>query len=67
MIYFTADLHLGHANIIRHCDRPFANAAEMDDALIANWNRRVRSSDSVYILGTSFFAHQNCQTAILKG
>ena len=22
-IWFTADLHLGHQNIIRYCDRPF--------------------------------------------
>ena len=34
MIYYTSDLHLGHANVIRHCDRPFADANEMDAALI---------------------------------
>ena len=25
--WFTADLHFGHANIIRYCDRPFADVA----------------------------------------
>jgi calcineurin-like phosphoesterase family protein len=55
MIYFTADLHLGHSNIIKHCFRPFANATEMDEVLIVNWNKRVRPSDSVYILGDLIF------------
>lgn len=24
--WFTADLHFGHTNIIRYCERPFADA-----------------------------------------
>jgi calcineurin-like phosphoesterase family protein len=51
MIFFTADLHFGHANIIRHCDRPFASADEMDEALIHNWNSAIGLNDEVYILG----------------
>lgn len=49
MIYFTADLHLGHANILR--DRPFQTVEEMDRCLIENWNGRVGPEDTVYILG----------------
>lgn len=49
--FFTADLHLGHANIIRYCDRPFADVAEMNDALVANWNDTVRPGDEVIVLG----------------
>ena len=56
MLYFTADLHLGHANIIRHCGRPFASVEDMDRCLIDNWNRRVRPEDTVYILGDLMFA-----------
>ena len=55
MIYYTADLHLGHANIIKHCDRPFSSADDMDEHLISCWNARVRSSDTVYILGDLIF------------
>jgi calcineurin-like phosphoesterase family protein len=55
MIYFTADLHLGHANIIKHCNRPFESAGEMDEHLITRWNARVRFSDTVYVLGDLIF------------
>ena len=51
MIFFTADLHFGHGNIIRHCNRPFASADEMDAALIHNWNSSVGQKDEIYILG----------------
>ena len=55
MIYFTADLHLRHENVISFCKRPFANADEMNEAIIANWNERVRGNDTVFILGDVFF------------
>lgn len=51
MIYYTADLHFGHANVIRFDKRPFASAEEMDRILIANWNSRVTDRDIVYIAG----------------
>lgn len=55
MIFYTADLHLGHANVIRHCDRPFRDADEMDSALIERWNRKVHRNDTVYIIGDFIF------------
>ena len=48
---FTADLHLGHANVIRYCDRPFADVDEMDRALVAGWNAVVADDDEVWVLG----------------
>lgn len=51
MIYFTADTHFGHRAIIELCRRPFSSVEEMNEALIANWNRRVRDNDTVFILG----------------
>jgi calcineurin-like phosphoesterase family protein len=53
--WFTSDLHLGHANIIRYCHRPFADVAEMDDALRYNWASRVAADDLVYVLGDVSF------------
>lgn len=58
MIYFTSDLHLGHANIIKLCDRPFSVVEEMDEALIANWNARVTNADTVYIVGDLIFRNE---------
>lgn len=50
-VFVTADTHFGHANIIRFCDRPYATAREMDDALVAEWNRVVGDDDDVLHLG----------------
>lgn len=49
--FFTADLHLGHANIIKYCQRPFGSVREMDKTLIDNWNSVVTPEDLVYVLG----------------
>lgn len=51
MNYFISDLHLGHENAIKLCDRPFSSAEQMDKALIENWNDRVKKGDTVYIVG----------------
>lgn len=51
MIYFTGDLHLGHANIIQHCNRPFSSTQQMNETIISNWNNRVNADDDVYVLG----------------
>ena len=50
MLYFTAAIQFGHENVIRFCGRPSATAAEMDEALIENWNSRVKGNDTVLIL-----------------
>jgi calcineurin-like phosphoesterase family protein len=49
--WLTSDLHLGHANIIRYCDRPFRDVEEMDAELVRRWNERVDDGDDVWVLG----------------
>jgi calcineurin-like phosphoesterase family protein len=49
--WFTADFHLGHSNIIRYCNRPFPDTAEMDEAIIARLNASVKAEDELYYLG----------------
>ena len=51
MIYFTADLHLGHNAIIHMQDRPFDSVEQMNDTLIKNINSFVSDNDTLYILG----------------
>lgn len=65
MIYFTADPHFGHANIVKMCGRPFENIEEMNEALIAAWNERVSGNDTVYIVGDMFFRCKDAES-ILK-
>ena len=55
MIFFTADTHFDHANIIRLCNRPYESIEQMNEDMIGKWNRKVTNSDTVYILGDMFF------------
>ena len=50
-IFFTADTHFGHENVIQFDKRPFASADEMDEEMIKRWNNKVGKGDLVYVLG----------------
>lgn len=55
MDFFTADYHLGHKNIIKYCNRPFANTQEMDQEIMANLLSATRRGDTLYFLGDLTF------------
>ncbi|UWU06580.1 metallophosphoesterase [Sinorhizobium medicae] len=50
---YTADLHLGHHGILRHCSatRPFDTVEQMDAAIVERINERVEASDILYVIG----------------
>ncbi|WP_267396689.1 metallophosphoesterase family protein [Sphingomonas sp. GC_Shp_1] len=50
-VLFTADTHFGDHRTINISRRPFANTAEMDEALVARWNAVVGVDDIVWHLG----------------
>ena len=52
-IFVIADIHFGHANIIRYCSRPFlsSDAGIMDQVLSRNWNCVVGPGNQIYVLG----------------
>jgi calcineurin-like phosphoesterase family protein len=49
--WFTSDFHLGHFNIIRYCNRPFADTREMDEVIVDRLNALVKPNDTLYFLG----------------
>lgn len=55
-VFFTSDLHFGHQNILKFCNRPWKTVEEMDKALIENWNSVVGKDDIVFDLGDFAFA-----------
>jgi calcineurin-like phosphoesterase family protein len=58
-VWFTSDLHLGHANIIEYCGRPFADVDTMNAALIERWNAVVQPDDTVWVLGDMVLGRSN--------
>lgn len=50
-MFFVADTHFGHTNIIKYCKRPFENVRDMDELIIEEWNRVVGARDIIYHLG----------------
>ena len=54
-VWFTADHHFGHANIVLHCTRPFGSVAEMNATMADRWNSVVGPQNVVYHLGDIFW------------
>lgn len=50
-VWFTSDTHWGDHRTINIHRRPFASAAAMEAALVANWNAVVAPDDIVWHLG----------------
>lgn len=56
-IFFISDTHFGHANMITFVNydgtrmRPFNSVEECDELMIENWNKIVKSNDTIYVLG----------------
>ena len=56
-VWLTSDTHFGHVGVTRFLRsdgtklRPWDNVADMDEALVENWNKTVRPTDKVYHLG----------------
>lgn len=57
--YYISDLHIGHANVVRFDNRPFADVNEMNNKIIEYWNARVKTDDTVYILGDFIWAKES--------
>ena len=65
-VWFTSDLHFGHKNIIKYCNRPFNDVDEMDLVLINNWNNVVNHDDIIFCLGDFSLTSTNNTINILQ-
>lgn len=79
--FVVADTHFGHHGVCRFLNedgsklRPWDNIEEMDEAMVAAWNARVRPHDKVYHLGDvvinrralSTLARLNGDKVLIKG
>jgi calcineurin-like phosphoesterase family protein len=63
-LFFTADQHFGHQNIIKFCNRPFKNTDEMTEELIKRHNNKVPKGARVYHLGDIFWRNIENKQAI---
>jgi calcineurin-like phosphoesterase family protein len=50
-VAFTADTHFGHGNIIKYCNRPFANVDDMNVCMANNINLLLKKGGFLYHLG----------------
>lgn len=65
-IWFTSDLHLGHENIIKYCNRPFVRIGRMETAFVDNFNDVVKPGDTTYFLGDIVMGNKQINLKVIK-
>jgi calcineurin-like phosphoesterase family protein len=72
--FVTADLHLGHVNVLKHAMRPFSCIEEHDETLISQWNKVVSKKNTIVIIGDlawknhrSYLSRLNGKKILIKG
>lgn len=65
LTHFYGDPHFGHANIIAHADRPFADLGTMDGELEERYRATVAPGDVVLWVGDVSFAPEEWTTALI--
>ena len=53
-VFFIADLHFGHKDVIAFDHRPFKDVEEMETEMICKWNAKVSRDDHVFVIGDMF-------------
>jgi len=69
--WITSDLHFGHKNIMSFCPETRArfrnDVSYMTEAMIEEWNARVGTADTVYILGdVAFMSGFNASLVMMR-
>lgn len=64
---FTSDDHFFHKRICEYTGRPYSSVEEMNEALINNWNKEVKPTDTIYNVGDfSFGSYQETKDVIKR-
>lgn len=63
-VWFTADHHWGHSNIIGYCNRPFRDLPHMESTIMRRHNERVAIGDTVFHVGDFFFRESTVRPLI---
>ena len=69
-VFFIADLHFGHKNIIRYENehRKFTEIDEHDEELVKRWNNVVTKNDIVWVIGDFCLGKSHlCKAGLLNG
>ncbi|MBR0159988.1 MAG: hypothetical protein IJQ02_01640 [Oscillospiraceae bacterium] len=66
MIYYIADMHFGHENVLKFDNRPFESVEQMTETVVSRWNERVTEEDTVYVLGDAFWKNEAQSMAIFR-
>jgi len=67
MRYFVSDLHFGHKLVHWKYRSHNASISDMNEEIVYNWNKRVKSKDIVYVLGdVSFMKFEETKSIIRK-
>jgi len=64
-VWIISDLHYGHTNVIRYCDRPFADTETMNKQLIEMHNDVVKPNDLCIFVGDFAFLPDHEANAII--
>lgn len=66
--FITADLHIGHKNILSYCPdtRQYDSVDAMNSALLSEWNSIVTPDDTVYIVGDVLMGSVNNGIGVLS-
>jgi calcineurin-like phosphoesterase family protein len=65
-LYLTSDLHIGHANIIRFCKRPFRNVDHMNNEIVKRFNEVLTPEDTLLNLGDVVMGNRAENLKIVK-
>lgn len=64
MDWFSSDWHLGHENIIKTCNRPFASVEEMNASILFNMIEKIQKGDTLYFIGDLAFSSETARKTL---